>query len=176
MPRTMVRSSFRPRFPRQKRGTEWVASFDVTTTTALAAAGVVLDQIFTPGEQLTVVRTVGYCAWGTDQVAASEDPFGALGFMVVRSAASTAGIGSVPTPITEEGDDGWFGYVPLNSSIKFADATGFQIPALTVHPFDIRAQRKMVEGDTMIAVLENASAGSGAVYILKFRQLLKLHA
>ena len=162
-----------------RRATDWLASADIDTGQALAAGAAILDQSFTSAQvnalgPLTITRTVGWIAIRTDQNAANEDPFGALGMMVVREQARVAGIASVPTPVTEEFDDGFFVYVPWISSIRFGSAIGFQ-DLMKVFHFDSRAQRKVTPDDSIVVTVENASAADGLTYFLKFRMLVKLH-
>ncbi len=113
--RQMPRSGFRQGSLGIRRQTDWLGSADRTGVSTIAAAGVILDQSFTQAQiqalgPITIVRTIGYIALRSDQAALTEEPFGALGFMVVREQARVAGVGSLPTPIASEFDDGWFGY------------------------------------------------------------------
>ncbi len=160
--------------PQVRRKTFWIGSADSTDFFTLAAGAAVLDQSITWTDELgpsTIVRTRGELWVGTDQIAASESPFGALGMSVVRSAAAAAGVGSVPTPITEESDDSFFVWQAFASSLLFGDATGFR-PYFERYSFDSKAMRKVSQGDTIAITLENASV-YGLRYILKFRMLIK---
>ena len=172
----------RSRFPSvvraPQRQTNWLASADITAPTNLAAGASILDQAFTQAQiqgigPATIVRTRGLLLVGTDQEAATEFPFGGLGMMVVREQARAAGIASLPTPIAEEFDDGFFLHQFWGSPITLASAVG----QLTWQrwDFDSKAQRKITPDDAIVVTLENASALAGVNYILKFRMLLKLH-
>jgi len=176
MPRgRIVRRSFGRKSDRR---TIWAFSSDSSATQALGAGAVVLDQgldmLSAFGEAATVVRTRGSLWVKSDQEAATESPFGAVGMMVVRDAAFTAGVASVPSPITEEGDEGWFLWVPWLAGISFGSTIGFP-DKFREYQFDVKAQRKVEPGDTVIVVLENAHAANGAEYVIKFRQLYLLH-
>ena len=165
------------RGPRRK--TIWVASADVSATTALAAGAAILDQSLTGAQvssfgPFTIVRTVGMLLVNSDQIAAGESPFGAFGGVVVSEQARAAGVVSIPTPITEEDSDLWFVYQTFMTNVGFGDATGFANTA-NVFAFDSRAQRKVQDGDAVCFLLENASAAHGVDFILKFRMLLKVH-
>ncbi len=180
MPNRIVRRSFgSSRVPASmRRKTVWGGSADVTTITTLAAATAVQNQTFSavvlsdvqPG---TIVRTVGTLWVKTDQVAATEIPFGALGFAVVSDQAATAGVASVPTPITDETSDLFFVYRAWAASLLLADATGMNT-YVDRYDFDSRAQRKFQEGDAISVTLENASSVHAMGFVLKFRILFKL--
>ena len=110
--------SFAGRSQAQRRLTEWGASADVTTFLAIPPATKVLDQAFTeailedvtPG---TIVRVRGVAFVRSDQTAATEDAFGAVGFAVVSEQARAAGAASLPGPITNEDSELWFLWQPL---------------------------------------------------------------
>ncbi len=166
-----------PQYPaRLKRKTFWVASGDITGGTALAAGAAILDQSITWSDELgpaTIVRTRGTLWVSVDQIAATEEPFGAIGFSVVKNAAAVAGVASVPTPITEESDDSFFLWQAFCASIRLSSAVGITFPSFERYDLDSKAQRKIQQGDTIVATLENANATAGLIYILKFRMLIK---
>ena len=101
-----------PRGVRSRRKTEWFPSADVTALTSLAPATFNFDQSLTAVElakrPFTVTRTIGSIWVRSDQVAAVEDPFGAVGFTVVSDKAIATGVTALPDPITQEGSDAWF--------------------------------------------------------------------
>jgi len=178
MPRRIIRSPSRAVVRGPRRQTRWLASADVSAYTAYAGGAVVLHESFSqatlaPFIPFTVVRTIGLYSWDTDQSAGVERPFGAFGFAVVTENARAAGVASLPTPILDENDDVWFVYQQVAAPLRFADATGF---ANTSHTstFESRAQRKVVEGQSIVVMGENASV-NGAVLLIKYRILIKLH-
>ena len=75
-----------------KRRTQWVAGSDETGVSNLAVGTAVVDQTFSATAEFTVVRTRGHLWISTDQAAASENPFAAIGFAVVSEPASAIGI------------------------------------------------------------------------------------
>ena len=157
-----------------RRQTEWIASADVAAFTTLAAATVVLDQsivgsVVQSASPFTIVRTVGYIAVKSDQETAVEEPFGAMGAIVVQETARVAGVASLPDPITEEDDDGWFLYQGFAIEGLAAGSSGMK-----VFPFDSKAQRKVKDGDAVVFVVTNAHSTFGLQYVLKFRLLIKL--
>jgi len=177
MPHRVIRSRSLSRGPR--RGTSWVSSADSTGTTALAAGAVILDSTFAVGAGLfdapfTIVRTRGLVMIKSDSEAATETPFGALGMAVVSAPAAAGGVGSIPTPISEESSELWFLWEPFIAPVVFGSAVGINKIDQT-HYFDSKAMRKVEDGNTVVFVLENASALHGLEYVIKFRMLIKLH-
>ncbi len=178
MPNARRNFSRRAPYVGPRRQSNWLASADVVGFTAMAAAAVRLDQSFSQAQiqaqgPLTITRTVGWIHIFSDQQVATEAPFGALGMMVVREAARVAGIGSLPTPITDEFDDGFFLHIPIISVLQFSSALGFTEGGRTFH-FDSRAQRKVTPDDAIVVTVENASVSDGFRYVTKFRMLVKL--
>ncbi len=173
MPNRIIRSpSFGVRRAGPRRQTEWFPSSDSSAAAALAAATFVFDQSLTTAEKakrpFTVTRTVGSLFISSDQSAAIEFPFGALGFIVVSDKASATGVTAVPDPITQEGSDGWFVYRSFGVSGNPEEGR-----VLHEFPFDSRAQRKVQDGEDIAVVISNASV-HGLSYILKFRLLIKV--
>ncbi len=158
-----------------KRAVQWVASVDSTGPTPLAAATAVLDQSFGFGEDATIVRLRGGLWVQSDQQTATETAFGALGFAVVSDQALAIGITAVPTPITDEASDLWFLWEPFAAAVRFASGVGFDSNPMQHTVLDSKAMRKVNDGTSVVAVVENASASAGLTYVLKFRMLVKLH-
>ena len=178
MARNRVRRSggFRPVGPVSKRQTQWFASADISSFAALPGGGLLLEQTLSEATLLTavpatIVRTIGHVLVTSDQVAAQEQPFGAMGMAVVTEQARALGITAIPSPIIEEPSDVWFTYVPWAAQGGPVNGAPLQ-----VFEFDSRAQRKLEDGMGMVVVFESASAaGIGALVLCKFRMLLKLH-
>ncbi len=111
-----------------------------------------------PGIGETVRRTVGQILVRSDQVAAGEDIVGAFGMMVVSDIAAAAGIASIPDPVTDQSDDGWFVWQGLSATQGgSAQRTGQLIQ------YDSRAMRRVEEGFAIALVVANASASAGLV-------------
>ena len=157
-----------------RRSTQWLGSAVETGPSTLAAASVVLDQTFAFGEPATIIRTRGQLYIRSDQGAATEEPFGAMGIAVVTNEAAAAGVASVPTPMTEKASDSWFVWQPFLADVFFSDATGTR-NAFRIFEFDSKAMRKVHDGNTGVLVLENANASDGLNYMVSFRMLVKLH-
>ena len=166
-----------------RRQTEWLGSVASVAESIRQIGGstVVLDQNFTQAQiqvigPFTIVRTIGELVVAPDQFAADEQVVGAMGFMVVREQARLIGITAVLTPFTENFDDGFFGHLYWNTSVRFATAAGFDTVGWTHYPFDFKSQRKVTPDDAIVITMENgATAAFGAEYRLDFRMLIKLH-
>jgi len=110
------------------------------------------------GNSVVVRRSIIEGVWFSDQVAAVENPFGALGVMVASAQAVAAGVASLPDPVTEITSDVWRIYQPLFVS---QGATAVSKP---VHRFviDTRVNYKLQAGTDASIVVANGSAGAGA--------------
>ena len=160
-----------------RRATEWLASADQAAV-VLAGNAARLDQAFSQAQiqalgPFTVVRVRGAIYSRSDQTASTENAFGAVGFMVVREQARVAGIASLPTPIAEEFDDGFFVHQFFDAGIQVA--TGTQVGNISLPrmlEFDSKAQRKVSSDDAIVVTVENGDA-SGLAVLIKFRMLIK---
>ncbi len=140
--RVVVRGGSRA--PRRKM--LWLDFANVLTTQLPvgAAVAILMSSLNTAALALrpfTIVRTRGLVNVATDQIAATEWPFGALGFGVAQEAAVAAGIGSLPAPITEAGSSVWFSWTPFAAQLQFSSAIGHEDASQTFE-FDSKAQRK----------------------------------
>ena len=124
-----------------------------------------------PGIDETVLRSVGGIAVRSDQLAADEFQEGAFGMIVVSDIAAAAGIASIPDPVSDIDDDGWFVYVPFQQAFTFSSAAGFDARGATWYPFDSRAKRKVEDGSTIAVVVANANSATGLQIGLGFRML-----
>ena len=121
----------------------------------------------------TVTRTRGIIQWQSDQAAASEYSFGALGCIVVSDQAVAAGVASIPEPLLNT-DAPFFVWEPFGDSFLFGDGTGFQGNALYTQPVDSKAMRKVQNNEDVAFTVENGS-GFGAIFTMTARMLVKLH-
>jgi len=162
-----------------RRMSQWLASADVVADQALAAGSILFDQSLNATalalRPFTVVRTRGELWVRSDQIAANELPFGALGFCIVSDTATALGVTAIPAPIISEDSDLWFVYQHWLASVRVATAVGFDDQAFTRYSFDSKAQRKVNNDQDIAVMLENASAANGVSLVLKFRILIKLH-
>ena len=110
----------------------------------------------------------------TDQAAASEQPFGALGICVVSDQAFTAGSASIPQAYTNADSDLWLLYQYWACPMLVGDSTGFGGAGVQQYVLDSKAMRKVSEDETLVAMIQNANATDGVLYRLDFRILSKL--
>ncbi len=103
----------------------------------------------------TVVRTLGRFMWKTDQASAVETQVGAFGLIVVNDIALAAGAASIPGPVTDASDDGWFVWEPFASSME-GFTTGEPGSNAFLQDYESRAARRVEEGFGMAVMVENA--------------------
>ncbi len=158
-----------------KRGTFWARSPADGVVTALANATAVLDSSAVPVvEGETIIRTRGMISVKSDQASASEQIVGAVGMCIVSDQAFAVGVGSVPTPFTDQDSDLWFMHQYFTHAIDFSDATGTQTQAFSTFHFDSKGMRKFVTGTTLAVVVENGSTVFAMNYFLNYAILFKV--
>jgi len=156
MPRTSSQ-----RFQRSRSGSRPNRSWDATQTAAfvnIPAASKVLLAAFTISIDLdiTLLRSVGILSVISDQTAAAEQQIGAFGMCLATDVAITAGVASIPGPITEANEDVWFTYVPFAQRNHVLTAVGTIKSEL--YAFDSKAKRVINSGTGIALVIENAHA------------------
>ena len=173
----MARRVVGRRFERTKRGNVWFSLTGQTGPIAITAGNNVLLSSLNAAalalRPFTIVRTRGIVRWSSDQIAANEDPFGAVAAIVVSDSASAAGVGSIPTPITQSNAD-FFVYQPISTNFTFVSAVGVDADGGSVSTFDSKAMRKVGIDDDIAWVAENANAADGASIVVIGRMLVKL--
>ena len=185
-------SGFRTNLARsQRRKTSWQigpqsgvdgASVQISASQATLLNGV----LFVSEDGLTLVRTRGEFVAHLQLAAADGDGFhGAFGIAVATSAAVTAGVASVPTPLTEENWDGWLyhRYFGLFSGGPIAAATATQqkeqvnaTSAALRFEVDSKAMRKLEVDMAIYAAIEVVELGAASQMRFAFnsRTLIKL--
>ena len=163
------------RAPGARRLTEWI---DITLgPSAIAANTQVLvgvgNALLLAARPFTIVRTRFLCSWGTDQNAATERPFGAVGMMIVSDTAATLGVTAIPDPITSA-DGNWFVWQPMIYDYLFLSLVGSQI-ASTQYTVDSKAMRKVGADENLVVTVANADAADGAEFTMVGRLLIKIH-
>ena len=154
MARRVVRASTGFRRARRPGGT-WSRDIDASTTIPVSSKVLLASFVLSnPGIGETVRRTVGGIWVVTDQTAASEIQEGAFGMIVVSDLALAAGAASIPGPVTDASDDGWFVWQGFAQSVSFASATGVHQLGRW-YPFDSRAMRRNEEGFGIAVMAEN---------------------
>jgi len=168
----------RSSFPRsQRRKTSWnigpQTGVDGATQVISASAAVLATgTAVVLNEGITMVRTRGELNVFLSIATGQGDGFhGAFGIAVASSPAVTAGVGSVPTPITEENWDGWLyhRYFGLFAGGPLATATAAdqqsQVNATTAAlrvEVDSKAMRKLSVDMTIYAAIEVIELGAAS--------------
>ncbi len=169
--------SFRGRGSR--RATEWGIFSGSTGFASLAASTKAVAASFSstdlseliPG---TIVRTRGVLSIQTDQFVASEQQFGALGCALVNDVAQALGITALPGPFTNQNYD-WFLLQFFVQSNIFGTGVGFiEQGASRQFEIDSKAMRKLGNGDSLVIMLENASAAHAFDFAVMLRFLVKM--
>ncbi len=153
------RTSF-PRNARSRPNRSWAISNNATFV-GVGTASKLLLATLTPtnaGIDETIMRTVGMLAVATDQLAATENQIGAFGMIIVTDRAAAAGVASIPGPVTDGGDDGWFVYQPIVQQFGFGSAVGFDASLGQRYMVDSKAKRVLQNGEVVALVVENISA------------------
>lgn len=107
-------------------------------------------ELSNPGITETVRRTRGRFAL---QGVGEDKRLGALGFVIVNDLAAAAGVASMPGPVTDASDEGWFVWEPFVSSKSSAAAL-----ESVNYEFDSKGMRKLEQGFQIAVIVENASA------------------
>ena len=153
----------RPRQTTRRSGlTNWART---TFRNSVVAAGTkVLVASFVlsnAGINEVVRRTRGRFLFTSDQAAIFEGSVAAFGMIVVNDLALAAGVASIPGPITDANDDGWFVWesMPMlqgNTDGSSSSAVGVGGANYGVE-FDSKAMRRVEEGFGIAVVAEVAS-------------------
>ncbi len=157
-----------------KRGTFWGRSPADAGSTALAGSTAILDSTGVPVvEGETIVRTRGMISVMSDQKANGENVVGAVGACIASDQAVAVGVGSLPTPYTDQDSDLWFLHQYFVAGITINSSSGYEGRPWTTYHFDSKAMRKFHTGQAVCFIVENGS-GSGMEYILNFATLFKV--
>ena len=153
-----------------RRRTHWTASNTAVTLTATGSTLLITSQTGHEGETLARVR--GLLSVVLESAAGIGDGFfGALGMAIVTSAAAAAGVASIPTPLTEQGWDGWLlhRYFAVHRGL----ADGGASPHLQLE-LDSKAMRKTSEDEALVSVLEVAETGTAQCSVFLGQRVLSM--
>ena len=157
------------------RLTEWFGLSFLTDFSTLAGNTFIIQGVMTAAElakrPFTITRTIGNLWCRSDQVAAAELPFGALGGIVVSDKAVATGATAVPDPVTEVSSDEWFMYQSWAAGGESNAGAG---TPLSVFSFDSRAQRKVADGEQFVIMMANSNGSDAVQFVLSMRILVKL--
>ncbi len=145
----------------QRPATNWGRIVPTQVTLVLAGSKVLLATFILTNAGIgeTIRRTRGSFLALSDQSAQVESQIGAWGMVVVNDIALGVGAASIPGPVTDADDDGWFVWEPI-LQVSEADegaadgaATGF-----VGQRFDSKAMRRVEEGFGVALMVENSSS------------------
>ena len=132
----------------------WLTAGGVKTALdlAVASADILVGRLdfASPG---TLTRVRGVIHADLDAGGADERAIVAVGLIIVKQVAATAGIASVPTPFTEGSAPWlWHGYLPVSAG---AGGTLETAESYTIE-IDAKAMRRLKPDDSLIMVAEVA--------------------
>ncbi len=170
------RTTTRP-FRRSSPNRSWSGSFTSVRINVPAATKVLLGSFALSNTNIdeTILRTVGMLSVSSDQVSASEDQIGAFGAIVVNDLAVAAGAASIPGPITNLDDDGWFLYVPIVQKFENVTSAGFDPNMSVQYPFDSKAKRTTEEGFSIAFMVQNTHASNGfdVAFVIRILSMIR---
>ena len=162
-----------------RRLTAWSDGPGGIVNTAVSASATAFLGSFITGavEGLTIVRIRGSMLYHLTAASAANDGFvGAMGIGIASVAAITAGVGSVPTPITEQDSENWLYWTPLQVQAMTA-TPGFSDEGSTWArvEIDTKAMRKLPTDLGIYAIIEVTEIGTSALSVqFDSRALAKL--
>ena len=174
-------TNFRRGSSRQGRGgirreTDWgtgtggtgVTSF-TTSSSAFIGSGLIVT---TPGVTLIRIRGILNCflvgAPGTD----GDGFFGAFGIGLVEEPAFTAGITSVPTPITDDGSENWLYHKYVSVHHQDVSATGGHVTSDFMVEIDSKSMRKFPTTSRLYAAMEVVEIGAATMDVFHDSRVL----
>ena len=177
----MARRSPTGRFPALRQGRRremvWLPLSPVNTSFVSSQAVLIasLNAAALAARPFTIVRTKGWIRIVSDQAANTENQYIIVAKIVVKSPAVSAGIASVPTPVTEAGAD-FFVYEPISAGLIVSSATSV-LEAGNQRSYDSKAMRKVQDDEDVITLAETPATGisEGLTLFQSDRILIKLH-
>jgi len=158
---------------RQRTASDWGRLVDPHTTVAAGTKVLLATLVLSnPGIGETVRRTHVMLSVISDQGAALEQQNGALGMIVVSDLAIAAGVASIPGPVTDASDDGWFLWFGVSQVVGAQLGGGVTQSTGVSYVIDSKGMRKVADGFTIAVVYESLSQGASvgtAVSLLSTR-------
>ncbi len=147
---------------RSKRQVEWQLTFGQTAVANVPASSKIILIVFpsTTIETIapaTVVRIRALVGIQSDQISATENYAGVLGFAFVNDVAGALGVTGLPGPSTDAGF-GWFVWQAMQGSFTFLDATGIVGNGRQTYEIDSKAMRKFGSDEALVMMVENTNA------------------
>jgi len=174
-------SRFRGPTRTSRRSTAWGVGPSATNIAVSSST----PQLWTLGSVLqlddksTIVRIRGHGLVLLESATAADDGFvGAVGIGIVTTAAFTAGVTAVPTPITEEDWEGWMWhqYISIQAFSATANDIASSLASAQRFEIDSKAMRKQNADETLFGAIELTLNGTAvATFNARTRVLDKLH-
>ena len=122
-------------------------------------------------DEVTVTRTIGNLAAFMNTISAGVNARVALGCIIARGEAITAGVASLPSP-EDDPDAEWLFYTQFDLRTPAASSPeGTIAPTMFREHFDVRGQRILRVGSQLVWIGEsqdnNVIAGVGGRYLVK---------
>ena len=166
------RGSTRGRTIGQPHRTSWEVGPGGTAVTPTSVAGSFFlgQAVQATFDTLTLIRLRGEFSAFLNLATSSLDGYaGAFGIGIASFAAITAGIASVPTPITEESSENWLyhHYFSLKAGFPFSAGAdpGGNDNALTRFDVDSKAMRKIPTDLAIYAAIEVVEVGTASMQV-----------
>jgi len=168
-----------PRARSQRRKTAWTDGTGGTTPTAVtgSVAGFLGSALVFTQEAVTLIRIRGYFRGMLLTSNAAAGGFsGAVGIGIASTAAVTAGIASVPTPIAEQESENWLYWHAFNmNSVTSTIADGVNSVGYNFElVVDSKAMRKAPPDLTFYAAFEVVESGTATSRIWHDSRFLAL--
>ena len=169
----------RARFVRPAPRTKMWIGAGVGLSTLAASTKVVIGSLSAGAKLLrpfTILRTRMELYYASDQISASEIPFGSYGMIVVTDAASAIGATAIPNPSAIDGapEADWYVWQAVSHEIRRATDVGFSFGVGSRYVIDSRAMRKVTIDEDVVTMFDQQNA-FGARLIDNGRQLIQLH-
>ncbi len=157
-----------PRSRPRGRLTEWGPGPTFVDSTSASTASILSTTVAVVAEKVTIVRVRGSFHFFLTAGTAIGDGFRfGLGIGVIETAAIAAGVGSLPTPITEVGWRGWL-YHEFFDLRVLSTTLGDGVNAGVAHyraVIDSKAMRIQGSDQSLFAVYETVESGAAVVEV-----------
>ncbi len=157
----------------RRRATAWSGPFTMNLDDTGTGLHTLVTLVPTEAET-TIVRVRGSMIFQFLPDTVNDVYLGAIGLITVQAAASAAGSASMPGPVTDASNDGWF----WHSFVDFmASGVGAEVPGYGYRvDIDSKAMRKVNDNERVVMRLESTthSAGVSVKVAGDFRVLSKL--
>jgi len=164
-------------FPaRATRLTAWAIGPEGATAHSASNAQLMPTGVIPNIEALTIIRIRGTFLFFLTSVSSVSDGFlGAVGIGIVTDEAFTAGIGSMPTPLSDDEDELWMWHSFFHAIAVSTTNIDRQMTTQIRLPIDSKAMRKFEPGNTLFAAVEVTETGTavGQAHLLTWT-LIKL--